>query len=92
MDVVVGGVVAGHHLQGVPREGVAAVVVDGLEGGEAEEEEAEAGAHHGGLEGGAGAEGVEEEALDGVVVEGSVGVGDVEAVVAGVQVGCEGSR
>lgn len=87
VDVVVGRVVARDVLHGVPRERVPAVVVDRLDGREAEEEGALADRHEGELVADAGAERVEEEALKGVVVEGAVCVGDVEAVVAGVE-GC----
>lgn len=79
---MVGGVVVGDELEGVPRERIAAVVVNGLHGGKGEEAGALEGGHARDLEADAGAEGVEEEALKGVVVQGAVGVGDVEAVVA----------
>jgi hypothetical protein len=85
VDVVVGGVVAGDELERVPGEGVAAVVVDGLDGGEGEEEGALTDVHAGGLEGDGGTEAIEEKALERVVVEGAVCVWDVEAVVAGVE-------
>ena len=38
MDIMVVGVVPRHELQWIPWEGVAAVVVDGLEGGDGEED------------------------------------------------------
>lgn len=81
MDVVVGGVVARDVLQGVPGQGVAAVVVNGLDGREAEEEETLAGGHARKKEANTGAEGVEEETLKGVVIQSAVGVRNVEAVV-----------
>lgn len=37
VNVVVGSIVAGDELERIPREGVAAVVIDGLDGRESEE-------------------------------------------------------
>lgn len=84
MDVVVSGVVTGDALEGVPGERVSAVAVDSLEGREGPEPDTLAERHEGGLKGDAGADSVEEEALKGMIVEGTVGIGDVEAVVSGV--------
>ncbi len=84
---MVGRVVARDLLQRVPRQHVPAVVVDRLDGAADKVGHAEPRAEHGHLVGEPGAERVEHEALDRVVVEGAVGVGDVEAVVAGVPVG-----
>lgn len=61
------------------------MVIDGLDGGAGEEAGCLAGVHADEEVGEAGAEGVEEEAFEGVVIEGAVGVGDVEAVVTGVE-------
>lgn len=87
VDVVVGSVVAGDELERVPREGVAAVVIDGLDGRESEEASALDQRHAGHLEANAGTEGVEKEALEGVVVQSAVSVGDIETVVSGVEGG-----
>ena len=86
---MVRGIVGRDVLQRVPGERVAAVVVDRLDGAAHEEEHAQPRGEQGDLVGEPRAERVEEEALYGVVVERAVGVGDVEAVVAGVPVGCE---
>ena len=90
VDIVVGGVITSDVLHGVPGKRVPAVVVDGLDGREAEEEGALADRHVRNQVSDAGTERVEEEALEGVVVESAVGVGDVEAVVARVEGGCRG--
>ena len=90
VDVVVGGVITRYVLHGVPWKRVPAVVVNGLDGREAEEEGALADRHVCKQVSDAGAERVEEKALNGVVVESAVGVGDVEAVVARVEGGCRG--
>ena len=89
MDVVVRGVVAGNVLHGVPREGVSAVIIDGLDGGETEEEHALAHGHARKFVCQASTDGIEEEALEGVIVEGAVGIGDVETVVPRVEGGFE---
>lgn len=88
MDIVVGRVVARDVLKRVPGERVAAVVVDRFHHGPDEEEHAHAGRHHRDLVGQTGAQRVEEEALDRVVVQGAVGVRDVETVVTGVEFCC----
>lgn len=89
VNVVVGGIVVGDELEGVPGKGVAAVVVNGLHGGKGEEAGALEGGHAGNFETNTGAESVEEKALKGVVVEGPVGVGDVETVMTRVESGVE---
>lgn len=63
------------------------MVIDGFEGWAYEEGESLAGCEAGGFVCEGGADCVEEEAFEGVVVEGAVGVGDVETVVAWVE-GC----
>lgn len=81
VDIVVVGGISADHLERVERKTVPAVVVDSLAGREGEEE--------GGLSDGEardglgehGAERVEQEALEGVVVERTKGVRDVEPVV-----------
>ena len=74
------GVVGARELERVPRQPVAAVIVNGLERGDAEEEHGLAGAELAEPFGDASAGGVEEEALDGVVVKRAERVRDVEAV------------
>lgn len=68
VNVVVGSVVAGDELERVPRERVAAVVINGLDGRESEEASALDQRHASHLEANAGTKGVEEETLKGVVV------------------------
>lgn len=89
---MVGSVVAGDELERIPREGVAAVVVDGLDGRESEETSALDQRHAGHLEANAGTEGVEKEALKGVVVKSTVSVGDIKTVVSGVEGGCRENK
>lgn len=88
MDIVVCGIVASDELKRVEGETVAAVVVDGFDGATAEEEHCLAcgEACEEVCEASTGC--VEEEALDGVVVESTEGVGDVETVMAGVECCC----
>ena len=81
VNVVVIGGVGEEHLEGVERQAVPAVVVHCLQRRDDEEDERLAEGHAGGGLGDAGADGVQEEALDGVVVERTECVGDVEAVV-----------
>lgn len=61
------------------------MVVNGLDGREGPEPDALAQGHEGGLEGETGADGIEQEALEGVIVQGAVGIGNVEAVVSRVE-------
>ena len=61
-------VVAGDVLQRVPRQGVAAVIVNRLDRRECEEEYALAHIHACEFEGNAGANGIKEESLEWVVV------------------------
>ena len=78
-------VVPEQPLQRVPGQRVAAVVVNRLEGREAEEDHGTARAHTRQLVAEAGADGVHQQALDGMVVERAKGVGHVKAVVARVE-------
>lgn len=87
VDIVVLGVITSNELEGIPGEGVSAVVINGLDGGEGEEACALTKGHAGGLKGNAGAKGVKKEALKRMVVKGTVGVWDVEAVMSRVE-GC----
>lgn len=88
VDVVVSGIVAGDVLQGVPGQRVSAVVVDRLHHAADKEEHALARGHEGALVGDGRTESVEHETLDGVVVEGAVGVGNVETVVTSMPLSC----
>lgn len=77
VDIVVQGVVRGDELEGIQGEGVATVVVDGLDGGTGEEPHGLADAHASDEVGNSGAKSVQEKALNGVVVESAVCVRDV---------------
>ncbi len=72
-------------LQRIPRQPVAAVVVDALEDGEGAEAHGLADREAREGEGEGGADGVEEEGFAEGVVEGAEGVGDVDLVVVGVE-------
>jgi hypothetical protein len=87
VNVVVGSVVAGDELERVPRESVAAVVIDGLDSRESEEASALEQRHASHLEANAGAKGVEKETFEGVVVQSAVSIWDIETVVSGVESG-----
>lgn len=87
VDVMVGSVVVGNQLQWIPRELVAAMIIDGLERREAEEAHALADCHSHCLEGDASTKSIKEEPLERVVVQGSISVGNVQSVMTGVE-GC----
>ena len=89
VDVVVLGVVAGNELKRIPWESVSAVIVDSLNCGHREEQNALAECHAGDLECDGGTKGIEKETLNRVVVESTIGVRHIETVVAGVEVGCK---
>lgn len=74
VDVVIGSIVACDELERIPGELVATVVVNSLDGREAEEQGALANVHARKLETDASTKAIEEEALKGVVVEGAIGV------------------
>lgn len=86
MNVVVVRVVAEQVLNRIPRECEPAVVIDRLCRRNSKEEDTLAHRHERARVGDGGSERVENEAFEGVVVEGSEGVGDVEAVVNAVNV------
>lgn len=65
---MVGSVVAGDELKRVPRESIAAVVINGLDSGESEEASALEQRHASHLEANAGTKSVKKEALKGVIV------------------------
>ena len=90
VDVVVAGIVAGQMLKRIEWERVATVVVDGLDGAECEEPHALPDGHARRKVGESRTKGVEEEAFKGMIVQGAVGVRDVEAVVTGVEGCCQG--
>jgi hypothetical protein len=69
VDVVVGGVVPEHVVEGVVRQPEPTVVVDSLDGGEGEEEDRSAGSHSGRQEGYGPAHGVQQKAFQGMVVQ-----------------------
>ena len=75
-------------LQRVPRQSVAAVVVDALHDGDGAEAHGLADGEAGKGQGEGCADGVEEEGFREGVVEGAEGVGDVDLVVMGVKVTC----
>ena len=89
VDVVVDGVVGEEQLEWVQRQNVAAVVVDGLHGGEDEEDDLLAGGEVGDVHGDTGSQGVQQETLDRGVVQGTVGVWDIQSVVDGVELGVQ---
>ena len=74
VDVVVGCVVAGNVLQGVPGKGVTAMVVDSLDRREAEKQDTLPGAHASKFVGHARTKGIEEEPLKGMIVQSTIGV------------------
>lgn len=86
MYIVVISRVAAEQLEWVEREAVPAVVIDGLAGGDDEEEHRLADREPCDSLGQQGAESVEQEALDGVIVERAESVGNVEPMVDRVQV------
>lgn len=86
VDVVVGGVVARDVLQRIPRQGVPAVVVDRLDHAAHEEPHSHSGCHEGRFVGEARTDRVHDERFHRVVVQSSVRVGNVQAVVSGMPV------
>lgn len=85
VHVVVDSVVPENLLERIPRERVAAVVIDRFHGAEAEEDHSSAQAHPRELVCQTGADGVHEQALEGMVVQRAERVGDVETVVTGME-------
>lgn len=79
------GVVPEHLLQRVPGKSVSAVVVDSLQGREAEEDHSSTSGKTGDLVGKTSADSVHQESLEGVVVESAKGIRNVETVVARVE-------
>lgn len=87
---MISGVVRSELLDGVERQGVAAMVVDGLDGGTGEEPHRLPDSHSCKQICKAGAKSVQQEAFKGVIVQGAVGVRNVEAMVARVEGDCYG--
>jgi hypothetical protein len=85
MDIVVSGIIAGEMLDRVPGERIAAMVIHGLQCRQRKEDHALSRGQAGDFVGNACAEGIKEESFEGVVIESAVGIGDVEPVVAGVE-------
>jgi hypothetical protein len=77
MDVVVGSIVGGEMLQGVPGEGIAAMIVNCLNGGAGKEPHALADGHSGRQERNARPSCVEKKSLEGMVVQSTERVWDV---------------
>lgn len=71
------GIVAKRHLEGIERQSVATMIVDGLECRKRKQEDALSDAHARDVVGDGGAEGVEQETFEPVVIERAIGVGDV---------------
>lgn len=82
VDVVVGGVVGRDLLKGVPRELVAAMVIDCFDCGHREEPHALTGRHSGSQESHTRTGCIKEESFDWVVVQSTKGVRDIKAMVA----------
>ncbi len=89
MDIVVVGIIGEDELAGVPPQLVAGMIIDRLHGAECEEEDGLADTHAARLLHDQGAKRIEDETLEGMVVERTESVGDVEAVVNGVDVAVE---
>lgn len=85
MDIVISSIVRRDLLQRVPRESIATVVINCLNGGHGKEPHALAGAHSSGQEGHTGTSCVEQETFNWVIVQSTEGVRNVEAMMAGVK-------
>lgn len=85
---MVGSVVGEDVVDGVVRELVTAVVKHGLDGGSGEEPHGLAHGHACEEVSESAAEGIESEAFEWVIVQSAVCVGDIEAMVAGVESDC----
>lgn len=80
VHIVIAGVVGSQSLQRVPGQGVAAVIVDCLESRSSEKPHSLPRVHTSKLVGDTGAKGIEQEALDGMIVESTVSVRNVETM------------
>lgn len=81
VDVVVFRVVTRQVLERIPRQLISAVVIDGLDGGHGEKPQSLPCRHEGALIRNGCAKRVEKEALEGMVVESTKCIWDIEAVV-----------
>lgn len=88
VDIVVSGVVPSQLLEGVPRESVAAVVIDRLDSGEGEVQHGLSGAHHSGEIPNPGASSVEEESLDWVIVQSTKRIWYIESMMTRMEIDC----
>lgn len=89
VHVVITRVIARQMLEGIPRQGVSTMIIYSLKCGASEEAQPLARGHSGEFVGDGGAKGIEEKTFKRVIVKGAVGIGDVEAMVAGVKCCCE---
>ena len=89
MHIMIPRVIRRQMLERIPGERIPAMIIHGLNRSASEEPHTLPHTHPGDQVREASSQSVEEEAFKGVVVEGAVGVGDVEAVVAGVEGGVE---
>lgn len=88
VDVMVGSVVAGNELEGVPWELVTAVVIDSLDCRHGKKPHALTNSHESNLESNGGSKGVEKEALKGVIIKSTIGIRHIETVVSRVEGSC----
>ena len=84
---MVAGIIGGEMLKRIPRQSVAAVVVDGLYGTAGEEPHSLTSCEAGCFKCNTGSKGIEEESFKPMVVKSTECVGYIEAVVTGVE-GC----
>lgn len=85
VNIMIGGIVGGEVLQRIPGEGVSAVVINGLDGRAGEEPHGLAVGHTGNQEANACTSSIQKETLNGMVVESTESVRDIEAVVTRVE-------
>lgn len=85
---MVGSIVVRNELERIEGKGIAAMIVHSLDDGNAEEHGALAESHTSDLVGQTGAKGVEQETLKRMVVQGPVGVRNIETMVSRVEVSC----
>jgi hypothetical protein len=85
VNIVISGIVGGEVLQRVPGESVSTVVIDGLDSRAGEEPHGLAVGHTGNKEADTCTSGIQKETLNGVIVESTESVGDVEAMVTRVE-------
>lgn len=88
MNIVVGGIVREDPMGGVVRECVATVVQHGFDGGDSKEPHRLSHGHAREQVAETSTEGVQSKTLDRMIVQSAVGIGNVEAVMAGVEGDC----